>query len=231
MAIGLVGRKAGMTRVFTEEGASIPVTVIEIEPNRITQVKSERTDGYRAVQVTTGSRKASRVNKPETGHLAKARTEAGRGFWEFRLEEGEGGDLATGESVTVEVFSVGQRVDVRGRSKGKGFAGGVKRHNFRTQDWSHGNSISHRAAGSIGQCQTPGRVFKGKRMAGHLGSVNRCAPNLEVVRVDAQRLSHAARARRAVAVKWCWSLQHSRTARRAVFAHLAHRRAGSGGGR
>ena len=187
MAIGLVGRKAGMTRVFNEEGVSVPVTVIEVEPNRITQLKSLETDGYRSVQVTTGARKASRVNKPDAGHFAKAAVEAGRGTWEFRLEDGEGADLAVGGSISVEVFADSKKVDVQGRSKGKGFAGGVKRHNFRTQDNTHGNSLAHRAPGSIGQCQTPGRVFKGKRMAGHMGDVTRTGQSLDVVRVDVAR--------------------------------------------
>ncbi len=187
MAIGLVGRKAGMTRIFTEEGASVPVTVIAVDPNRITQVKDDENDGYRAVQVTSGSRRASRVNKPSAGHFAKAGVEAGTGLWEFRLAEGEGEDLTVGGEIKVDIFQPGQRVDVRGKTKGKGFAGGVKRHNFRMQDATHGNSISHRAAGSIGQCQTPGRVFKGKRMEGHLGNVRSTAQNLEIVRVDTER--------------------------------------------
>ena len=187
MAIGLVGRKAGMTRIFTEEGASVPVTVIAVDPNRITQLKDGEKDGYRAVQVTSGSRRASRVNKPSAGHFAKAGVEAGTGLWEFRLAEGEGEDLTVGGEIKVDIFQPGQRVDVRGKTKGKGFAGGVKRHNFRMQDATHGNSISHRAAGSIGQCQTPGRVFKGKRMEGHLGNVRSTAQNLEIVRVDTER--------------------------------------------
>ena len=187
MAIGLVGRKAGMTRVFTEEGGSVPVTVIAVDPNRVTQVKDGEKDGYRAVQVTSGSRRASRVSKPAAGHFAKAGVEAGTGLWEFRLDDGEGEDLAVGGEIKVDIFQPGQRVDVRGKTKGKGFAGGVKRHNFRMQDATHGNSISHRAAGSIGQCQTPGRVFKGKRMAGQLGNVRNTAQNLEVVRVDVER--------------------------------------------
>ena len=187
MAIGLVGRKCGMTRVFTENGESIPVTVIEALPNRITQLKTAESDGYRAVQITTGSRKASRVVKPQQGHFAKAAVEPGRGLWEFRLDGEEGTDLATGADITVDVFSDGQTVDVIGTSIGKGFAGAVKRHNFRTQDATHGNSLAHRAPGSIGQNQTPGRVFKGKRMAGHMGSVRSTAQNLTVVRVDAAR--------------------------------------------
>jgi large subunit ribosomal protein L3 len=187
MTIGVVGRKVGMTRVFTDEGASLPVTVIEIEPNRVAQLKTLETDGYRAVQVTTGSRKASRVTKPAAGHFAKASVEAGRGLWEFRLNDGEGEELAVAGEIKVDIFEAGQKVDISGVSIGKGFAGGVKRHNFRTQDATHGNSLSHRAPGSIGQCQTPGRVFKGKRMAGHMGDVKRTMQNLEVVRVDADR--------------------------------------------
>jgi large subunit ribosomal protein L3 len=187
MTIGIVGRKAGMTRVFMEDGVSVPVTVIEVEPNRVSQLRTLERDGYRAYQVTAGSRKASRVNKPEAGHFAKAEVEAGRGLWEFRLEESEGDDLAVGAVIDVSVFEAGQFVDVSGTSIGKGFAGGVKRHNFRMQDATHGNSLSHRAPGSIGQNQTPGRVFKGKRMAGHMGAVRRTVQNLEVVRVDADR--------------------------------------------
>ncbi|WP_096367101.1 50S ribosomal protein L3 [Thiohalobacter thiocyanaticus] len=187
MAIGVVGRKIGMTRVFTEDGAAVPVTVIEVEPNRVTQLKSQETDGYRALQVTTGSRRASRVTKPLAGHYARAGVEAGRGLWEFRLygEEGEG--IEVGAEIKVDIFENGQKVDVSGTSIGKGFQGGVKRHNFRTQDATHGNSLSHRAPGSIGQNQTPGRVFKGKKMAGHMGSVRRTTQSLEVVRVDAER--------------------------------------------
>jgi len=187
MTIGVVGRKVGMTRVFTDEGASLPVTVIEIEPNRVAQLKTLETDGYRAVQVTTGNRKASRVTKPAAGHFAKAGVEAGRGLWEFRLDDGEGAELEAAGEIKVDIFEAGQKVDVSGISIGKGFAGGVKRHNFHMQDATHGNSLSHRAPGSIGQCQTPGRVFKGKRMAGHMGAVKRTMQNLEVVRVDADR--------------------------------------------
>jgi large subunit ribosomal protein L3 len=184
MAIGVVGRKVGMTRVFTEAGETIPVTVIEVEPNRVTQVRTTEVDGYSAIQVTTGEKKASRVNKAEAGHLAVSGVGAGRGLWEFRAE----GDLpAVGSEVRVEVFEAGQKVDVRGVTKGKGYQGPVKRYNFATQDATHGNSLSHRAPGSIGQRQTPGRVFKGKRMAGHMGNVNRTAVNLEVVRVDTER--------------------------------------------
>ncbi|MGD1975913.1 MAG: 50S ribosomal protein L3 [Gammaproteobacteria bacterium] len=187
MAIGLVGRKCGMTRVFTDAGESVPVTVIEALPNRITQVKTAETDGYRAVQVTAGNRKPSRVRKPQQGHFAKAGVEPGRGLWEFRLEGEEGGDLETGSEITVAMFSDGQAVDVSGTSIGKGFAGTIKRHHFRSQDASHGNSLSHRAPGSIGQNQTPGRVFKGKKMAGQLGNARRTALNVRVVKVDAER--------------------------------------------
>jgi large subunit ribosomal protein L3 len=187
MTIGVIGRKAGMTRVFTEEGVSVPVTVIEVEPNRIAQRKRVDSDGYAAIQVTIGNRKSSRVNKPMAGHYAKAGVEAGRGLWEFRLEDGEGEDLEAGGELKADVFEAGQLVDVRGQTQGKGFQGGVKRHNFHMQDATHGNSISHRAPGSIGQCQTPGRVFKGKKMAGHMGAAQRSQQSLEVVRVDVER--------------------------------------------
>jgi large subunit ribosomal protein L3 len=187
MTIGLVGRKAGMTRIFREDGVSVPVTVISVDPNRVTQVKTLEKDGYRALQVTTGTRRASRVTKPMVGHFAKAGTEAGRSLWEFRLAEDEGADIEVGSEIKVDVFEEGQRVDVTGTSIGKGFAGTVKRHNFRMQDATHGNSISHRAPGSIGQCQTPGRVFKGKKMSGHMGNVRRSTQNLEIVRVDMER--------------------------------------------
>jgi len=187
MTIGVIGRKAGMTRVFTEEGVTIPVTVIEVDSNRVSQVKSLEVDGYRAVQVAAGVRKASRVNKPMAGHYAKAGIEAGATLAEFRLDASEGEDLALGGEIGVSSFEAGQKVDVRGVTKGRGFSGGIRRHNFRGQDNTHGNSVSHRAPGSIGQCQTPGRVFKGKRMAGQLGNVNRVQQNLEVVRVDAER--------------------------------------------
>ena len=187
MAIGLIGRKAGMTRVFTEEGVSIPVTLIEIEPNRVTQVKTEEIDGYRALQVTVGSRRASRVTKPMAGHFAKAGVAPGRGLWEFRLADGEGAEISVGAELTVDLFQAGQKVDVTGTTIGKGFAGAIKRHHFRSQRASHGNSLSHRAPGSIGQNQSPGRVFKGKKMAGHLGAARRCVQNLEVIRVDAER--------------------------------------------
>ena len=184
MSLGLVGRKCGMTRVFTEDGVSIPVTVVHVEPNKVTQVKTTETDGYNAIQITTGFKKRSNVNKPSTGHFAKAGVEPGRGLWEFRLESL--GELTVGSNVDVTIFEEGQKVDVQGVSKGKGFAGVVKRHNFRTQDATHGNSLSHRAHGSTGQNQTPGRVFKGKKMAGHLGNVNVTVQSLEVVRVDAE---------------------------------------------
>jgi len=187
MTIGVVGKKVGMTRVFTDEGASLPVTVIEVEPNRVTQLKSVDTDGYRAVQITTGTRRAGRVTKPMAGHFAKGGVEAGRGLWEFRLNDGEGEELATGSEIKVDIFEAGQKIDVCGTSIGKGFAGSVKRNNFRTQDATHGNSLSHRAPGSIGQNQTPGRVFKGKKMTGHMGNVKTTTQNLEVVRVDVER--------------------------------------------
>lgn len=187
MAIGLVGRKVGMTRIFQEDGASVPVTVIEVLANRVAQVKNLETDGYRALQVTTGSKKANRVTKPEAGHFAKAGVEAGRGLWEFRLGEGEGDEIAVGSELTVEVFNDTKLVDVTGTSKGKGFAGTVKRWNFSMQDATHGNSLSHRAPGSIGQNQSPGKVFKGKKMAGQMGNERVTVQSLEVVRVDAER--------------------------------------------
>ncbi len=185
MAIGLVGRKAGMTRVFTEAGASVPVTVIEIDLNNVTQVKTVETDGYPAVQVTTGSRHPSRVNKAITGQYAKAGTEVGRGLWEFRNTDDE--QVSVGDQLSIKRFSVGQKIDVTGQSKGKGFQGGVKRWNFHMQDATHGNSVSHRALGSTGQCQTPGRVWKGKKMAGHMGSATVTTQSLEIVRVDVER--------------------------------------------
>lgn len=186
MTIGLVGRKSGMTRIFTEDGVSIPVTVIEVEPNRVTQVKDSDSDGYRAIQVTSGARRADRIRKSEAGHFAKTGVEAGRGLWEFRLEADEE-TPAVGAVLTVEAFAVGQKVDVAGKSKGKGFQGVIKRYNFRMQDATHGNSVSHRAPGSIGQCQTPGRVFKGKKMAGHMGAECVTTQGLEIVRVDSER--------------------------------------------
>ena len=185
MTIGIVGRKCGMTRIITDEGAAVPVSVIEVDANRISQIKSEGSDGYSAVQVTTGSRKVSRLSKSEIGHFAKAGVDAGRGLWEFRCESVEG--LEVGAELGVDGFEAGQKVDVTGTSKGKGFQGGVKRWNFAMQDATHGNSISHRAPGSIGQCQTPGRVFKGKKMAGHMGSERVTVQSLEIVRVDAER--------------------------------------------
>jgi len=187
MSIGLVGRKCGMTRIFTEDGNSIPVTVIEVEPNRITQVKTAESDGYAAVQVTTGTRRPVRVTKPMAGHFAKASVAAGRGLWEFRLDGGEGAELQAGGEIKVDIFEAGQKVDVTGVTIGKGFAGTIKRHNFGMGDATHGNSLSHRAPGSIGQRQTPGRVFKGKKMSGHMGNAQRTAQNLEIVRVDAAR--------------------------------------------
>ena len=187
MPIGLVGRKCGMTRIFTEAGESIPVTVIEVPPNRVTTLRTQDRDGYRAVQVTAGSKSPARLPKAEAGHFARQGIEAGEGLWEFRLAESEGEELAPGSEIKVDLFEPGQRVNVVGTSKGKGYAGTVKRHNFRTQDNSHGNSLSHRAPGSIGQNQSPGRVFKGKRMSGQLGNVQRTAENLEVVRVDTDR--------------------------------------------
>jgi len=185
MSVGLIGRKAGMTRIFAEDGVSVPVTVIEVEPNRVTAVKTEETDGYTAVQVTTGSKKANRLSKPDAGNFAKAGVEAGRGLWEFRLSGGD--EVNVGEELTVARFEAGQKVDVTGQSKGKGFQGGVKRWNFSMQDATHGNSLSHRAPGSIGQCQTPGRVWKGKKMAGQMGNAQVTVQTLEVVRVDAER--------------------------------------------
>lgn len=187
MTMGIVGRKCGMTRVFTEDGISIPVTVIEAQPNRITQVKTVETDGYRALQVTAGSRKPSHVSRPQAGHLAKAKVEAGDIVMELRLDDSDEGEFELGGEINVESFEEGQKVDVVGTSIGKGFAGVIKRHNFSMQDATHGNSLSHRAPGSIGQNQTPGRVFKGKKMAGHMGNVRRTVQNLEVVRVDAER--------------------------------------------
>ena len=187
MTMGLVGRKCGMTRVFTEEGVSIPVTVIEAQPNQITQVKTVENDGYSALQVSAGRRKASRVSKPQAGHFAQAKVEAGDLITEFRLDETDEGDYEMGNEIKVDLFEAGQKVDVIGTSIGKGYAGTVKRHNFRTQDATHGNSLAHRALGSIGQNQTPGRVFKGKKMSGQMGNARSTVQNLEVVRVDAER--------------------------------------------
>ena len=187
MTIGLIGRKRGMTRVFTEQGDSVPVTVIEVSPNRVTQVKTVETDGYSALQVILGTKRTGLLIKPEVGHYSKAEVEAGEGLWELRLEDEEGTDLKAGAVLNVEQFEAGQKVDVTGTSKGKGFAGGVKRHNFSMQDATHGNSLAHRAPGSIGMCQTPGRVFKGKKMAGHMGDERVTTQNLEVVRIDVER--------------------------------------------
>lgn len=176
-----------MTRVFTEAGASLPVTVIEVQPNRITQLKTDETDGYTAVQVTTGTRRATRVTKPAAGHYAKAGVEAGRGLWEFRIDADQVAELNVGDEIKVDLFEEGAIVDVTGTSIGKGFQGGIKRHNFTMQDATHGNSISHRSNGSIGQNQTPGRVFKGKKMSGHMGARQRTQQTLELVRVDVER--------------------------------------------
>lgn len=188
MTIGLVGRKCGMSRVFTDDGRSIPVTLIEATPNRVTQVKTIETDGYNAVQVSAGAKRAALINKPLAGHYAKAKVEGGRGLWEFRLEAGEIGKFEVGGELKAdEIFTVGQKVDVAGISKGKGFQGTIKRHHFTMGDATHGNSLSHRSPGSIGQRQTPGRVFPGKKMAGHMGNVRRSAVNLEVVKIDNDR--------------------------------------------
>ena len=186
MPIGIIGRKAGMTRIFKEDGTSIPVSVVEATPNLITQIKNQQTDGYEAIQITCGERKTNRINKPTRGQLTKANVKTGHGFWEFRLNDGEQ-NFELGQEIKVDIFEEGQIVDVTGTSKGKGFAGVVKRHNFQMQDATHGNSLSHRAPGSIGQNQTPGRVFKGKKMAGHLGNVRKTVQNLEIVRIDLER--------------------------------------------
>jgi LSU ribosomal protein L3P len=186
-SLGLVGRKAGMTRVFTEDGKSIPVTLIEATPNRITQLKTPEADGYSAVQVVVGTRRASLINKPAAGHLAKAKVEGGRGLWELRVEADKLGDFSVGGEIKADIFEVGQKVDVQGITKGKGFQGTIKRWNFRMGDATHGNSLSHRAPGSLGQRQTPGRVFPGKKMSGHMGSVQQSTQNLEVVKVDVER--------------------------------------------
>ncbi len=188
MTIGIIGKKCGMTRVFQEDGTSVPVTVIEANPNRVTQVKTAENDGYAAVQVTNGSKRSGLINKPLAGHYAKADVAAGKGLWELRLDNVKADEVPeVGNDITVEQFEAGQKVLVTGISKGKGFAGTVKRHNFHMQDATHGNSLSHRAPGSIGQCQTPGRVFKGKKMAGQMGNVRCTTKNLEVVRVDSER--------------------------------------------
>jgi len=187
MAIGIVGTKVGMTRIFTEDGESTPVSVIEVLPNLVTQIKTLEKDGYESVQVTTGARRASRVTKAMAGHYAKAGVQAGRGLWEFRASAEEIGDLAVGGQLSLEMFEAGQKVDVSGKTIGKGFQGGIKRHNFSMQDATHGNSLSHRSNGSIGMCQTPGRVIKGKKMSGHMGDKKRTIQSLELVKVDAER--------------------------------------------
>ena len=187
MAIGLVGKKCGMTRIFTEAGVSIPVTVVEVTANRISQIKTQDTDGYQAIQVTTGERRDSRVNAAQKGHFAKAGVAAGRGTWEFRVEDSELEGREAGSEIAADLFQVGQIVDVTGTSKGKGFQGGIKRHNFRSQDWTHGNSVSHRVVGSTGQNQTPGRVFKGKKMPGQMGNKRVTVQGLEVISVDAEK--------------------------------------------
>ncbi|MDY6983465.1 MAG: 50S ribosomal protein L3 [Pseudomonadota bacterium] len=186
MSIGLVGRKSGMTRVFTEAGSSVPVTVVEVLPNRVTQVKSVESDGYSAIQVTAGSKKSSHVSKAEAGHFAKAGVEAGRGLWEFRADAETIGKFAAGAELTVTTFAEGQMVDVTGTSKGKGFQGVIKRHHFTMGDATHGNSLSHRAPGSIGQRQTPGRVKKGKKMAGHMGNEQVTTQSLQIVKIDTE---------------------------------------------
>lgn len=187
MSIGIIGRKIGMTRVFNDTGAMVPVTVVEVPANRVTQVKSADKDGYRAVQVTTGARRPNRVDKAAAGHFGKASVEPGRGLWEFRLEDGEGDDLAPGAEIKADIFSSGQKVDVQGTTIGKGFAGVMKRYNFGGGRKTHGNSLSHRAPGSIGQNQSPGRVFRGKKMAGQMGNVTRTQQGLEIVQVDVER--------------------------------------------
>lgn len=187
MALSVIGRKVGMTRLYSEDGAVVPVTVLEVTPNRITQVKNAEKDGYRAVQVTVGSRRPGRVSKPMAGHFAKAGVEAGRRLKEFRLAAGEGDELVAGDEIKVDIFSVGQIVDVQGTSIGKGFAGVMKRHNFKGGRATHGNSLSHRSGGSIGQCQDPGRVFRGKKMAGQMGNVVKTQQNLEIMRVDVDK--------------------------------------------
>jgi len=187
VTIGIIGRKRGMTRIYTEEGASVPVTVIEAIPNRVTGLISESGRGYRAVQVAWGSRRKNRITKPISGQLSRAGIETAEGLQEFRLEDGEGDDLTPGTEIRVDIFEDGQKVDVTGTTIGKGYAGVIKRHNFSSQRMSHGNSVSHRAPGSTGQCQTPGRVLKGKRMAGHMGNAQRTTQNLEVVKVDNER--------------------------------------------
>jgi len=187
MALGVVGKKIGMTRIFDESGAATPVTVIQVEKNRVTAKRMPEEDGYSAVQVTTGEIKQAKLTKAEMGHFSNASVTAGRGLWEFRLESGEGEELEVGGEIGVELFEEVAKVDVTGTSIGKGFAGGVKRHNFTMQDATHGNSLAHRAPGSIGQNQTPGRVFKGKKMAGHMGAVQCTTQNLDVIKIDAEK--------------------------------------------
>ncbi len=187
MSLGLVGRKVGMTRIFTDDGATVPVTVLDVSNNRVAQIKTPENDGYNAVQVTFGKRRPSRVNKSLAGHLAKAGVEAGHVLKEFPVSAEELASLKPGDQISVTIFTVGQKVDVSGQTIGKGFQGGIKRHHFSSQRASHGNSVSHNAPGSIGMNQDPGRVFPGKRMAGHLGDVQRTQQNLEVIRVDAER--------------------------------------------
>ena len=186
-SLGIVGRKAGMSRVFTEDGKSVPVTLIEATPNRITQIKTVDTDGYSAVQVTAGVKRASLLNKPETGHLAKAKVEAGRGLWELRVADDKISDFNVGGEIKADIFEVGQIVDVQGVTKGKGFQGTIKRWNFKMGDATHGNSLSHRQPGSLGQRQTPGRVFPGKKMSGHMGADVQTTQRLQIVQVDAER--------------------------------------------
>ena len=186
-SLGIVGRKAGMSRMFTEDGKSVPVTLIEATPNRITQIKTVGGDGYSAVQVTTGVRRAALINKAGAGHFAKSKVDAGRGLWEFRIADDKIGDFEVGGEIKADIFEVGQIVDVQGVTKGKGFQGTIKRWNFKMGDATHGNSLSHRSPGSIGQRQTPGRVFPGKKMSGHMGSVQQSTQNLQVVKVDAER--------------------------------------------
>ena len=186
-SLGIVGRKAGMSRMFTEDGKSVPVTLIEATPNRITQIKTTDTDGYSAVQVAVGVRRAALINKPSAGHLAKAKVEGGRGLWELRVGDDKVSDFSIGGEIKADIFEVGQIVDVEGVTKGKGFQGTIKRWNFKMGDATHGNSLSHRSPGSIGQRQTPGRVFPGKKMSGHMGHVRQTTQNLEVVKVDVER--------------------------------------------
>lgn len=187
MSLGLLGRKVGMMRIFTDEGQSIPVTVLDVSNNRVTQIKTPETDGYSAVQVTFGNRRPSRVNKAAAGHLAKAGVEAGTVLKEFRLDAGATADLKAGDVVSLDMFEAGQKVDVQGTSIGKGYAGTIKRHNFASGRASHGNSISHNVPGSIGMAQDPGRVFPGKKMTGHMGDVKTTVQNLEIARIDAER--------------------------------------------